>query len=116
MVRLTSRFLIFRVCDLVLDHSNAWASGFSLNVSVCSYYSHLHKFKSEPIQACMFSGGFYEAEVTYCSGNITDCGTWKPRVQGWNAGDPTHLCDFSPVFTPYQTSVSLSMKIGDEIR
>lgn len=116
MVRLTSRFLIFRVCDLVLDHSNAWASGFSLDVSVCSAYSHLHKFKSEPIQACMFSGGFYEAEVTYCSGNITDCGTWKPRVQGWNAGDPTHLCDFSSVLTPYQTSVSLSMKIGDQIR
>ena len=104
------------MCDLVRDHSNAWASGFSRDVSVCSDYSHLYKFKSEPIQACMFSGGFYEAEVTYSSGNITDCGTWKPRAQGWKAGDPTHLCDFSPVLTPYQTSVSLSMKIGDQIR
>lgn len=104
------------MCDLVLDHSSAWALGFSWDVSVCSDSSHLHKFKSEPIQACMFSGGFYEAEVIYSSGNITDCGTWKPRAQGWKAGDPTHLCYFSPVLTPYQISVSLSMRIGNQIR
>lgn len=104
------------MCDLVLDHSSAWALGFSWDVSVCSDSSHLHKFKYEPIQACMFSGGFYEAEVMYSSGNITDCGTWKPRAQGWKAGDPTHLCYFSPVLTPYQISVSLSMKIGNQIR
>lgn len=100
----------------MLDHSSAWASGFSWDVSVCSDYSHLHKFKSEPIYACMFSGCFYEAEVTYSSGNITDSGTWKPRAQEWKTGDPTHLCDFGPVLTPYQTSVSLSVKIGDHIR
>lgn len=100
----------------MLDHSSAWALGFSWDVSVCSDSSHLHKFKSEPIQACMFSGGFYEAEVIYSSGNITDCGTWKPRAQGWKAGDPTHLCYFSPVLTPYQISVSLSMRIGNQIR
>ena len=99
--------------DLELDHSSACTSGFFQEISVCSGCSHLCKFKSEPIQACMFSGRFYEAEVMYNSGNVTNCGTWEPRAQRWQAGSTIHLCDFGQVLKPCWTSVSLSMKIGD---
>lgn len=35
------------------------------DICVCSDYCHLHRFKSEPIPACMFKGGFYGVEVVF---------------------------------------------------
>lgn len=53
-----------RLCDLSGSQQCLSKVGFFLGMlSVCSDSSHLHKFKSEPIQACMFSGGFYEGHI-----------------------------------------------------
>lgn len=79
--------------DLGLDHNSVYDSGRPGNVCVCSDYRHLYRSKSEPIHTRMFNEGFYGTEVVPSSGNLTNCGTWGPRAQRWQAGGSIAICD-----------------------
>lgn len=93
LVRVMSRFLVFHGLWIAAGLQQCLCIRvFPGNICVCSDYSHLNAFKSEPIQTCMFCGGFMR--MRSCMRISFPVGLWTrgsdvasrwqhPSLQGW---------------------------------